>query len=455
MDAFVIQGGRPLRGTVEIHGSKNAALPLMAAALATDQPVTLRGVPDLADIRSMVKLLESLGVEVQRTGATGSACGGGDLAMHRTDGTKRIAHYDIVRTMRAGICVLGPLLGRHGEARVSMPGGCAIGDRPVDLHLRGLRAMGAQIELDAGYITATGPDGSGSRLRGAHVFLGGPMGSTVLGTANVMTAAVLAEGTTVIESAACEPEVVDLANLLTAMGAQISGAGSPTITIEGVDALSGADHRIIPDRIEAGTYVCAAAITGGDVTLTNFPTAMLTAFLDRLRIVGVTLEAEAGAEARSAEAPDRDRQSVRVVAQRRLMPVQIVTQPHPGFPTDLQAQVMALLTLADGNSIITEKIFPDRFMHAPELARMGADITRVGASAIITGTRELVGAPVMASDLRASAGLVIAGLAARGTTTVNRVYHLDRGYERMELTLQQLGAQIERVDDSKLPVGGV
>ena len=543
MDAFVIQGGRPLRGSVRIHGSKNAALPLMAAALLTDQPVTLHDVPDLMDIRNMLRLLESLGVSVTRgstpnpppptpkpaaaaaapktsdaeyagpyrglnelnkgakpktsppppptpvlSGSEGrdqpnnapsgsaGAGGGGALHLHATDPTRSVAHYDIVRTMRAGICALGPLLAARGEAVVSMPGGCAIGDRPVDLHLRGLRALGAQITLDAGYIHATAPGHqTGSdrskrgRLRGSHVFLGGPMGSTVLGTANVMSAAVLARGTTIIESAACEPEVVDLADLLIAMGAKITGAGSPTMVIEGVEELHGTEHTIIPDRIEAGTYVAAAAITGGDVTLENFPTGMLTAFLDRLRIVGITLEpttttpVPSGSEGRdtsggsggrdtsggSAHAPHQ-RHTVRVITQRRLAPVHIVTQPHPGFPTDLQAQVMALLTLADGNSIITEKIFPDRFMHVPELLRMNANITRTGTSAIITGTRELVGAPVMASDLRASAGLVIAGLAARGTTTINRVYHLDRGYEKMELTLQDLGANIQRVDDKDL-----
>jgi UDP-N-acetylglucosamine 1-carboxyvinyltransferase len=525
MDAFVIQGGRPLRGSVRIHGSKNAALPLMAASLLTDQPVTLHDVPDLADIRNMLRLLESLGVSIMRGRTPGpppaqpkpaaaaaapktpdaeyagpyqglnelnksakpkappatapkpssersegpdqaqDQTTGGALNLHATDPTKSLAHYEIVRTMRAGICVLGPLLGARGEAKVSMPGGCAIGDRPVDLHLRGLRALGAQITLEAGYIHATAPGhvpgtdrARRGRLQGAHVFLGGPMGSTVLGTANVMSAAVLAEGTTIIESAACEPEVVDLADLLIAMGAKISGAGSPTIVIEGVDELLGAEHVIIPDRIEAGTYVAAAAITAGDVTLENFPTGMLTAFLDRLRIVGITLEPTPKPNAERSEASDasgaahapHQRHTVRVVSQRRLAPVHIVTQPHPGFPTDLQAQVMALLTLADGNSIITEKIFPDRFMHVPELLRMNANITRTGTSAIITGSRELVGAPVMASDLRASAGLVIAGLAARGTTTVNRVYHLDRGYEKMERTLQNLGANIQRLDDKDL-----
>ncbi|MEM9881929.1 MAG: UDP-N-acetylglucosamine 1-carboxyvinyltransferase [Planctomycetota bacterium] len=438
MDSFIIEGGRPLRGTVRVNGSKNACLPLMAAALLTDRPVTLRGVPDLSDIRNMQRLLDSLGCSL-----SGEAKG---LTIHADDDTKVVAHYDIVRTMRAGICVLGPLLARRGEARVSMPGGCAIGDRPVDLHVRGLRALGAEITLDAGYIVAKSP-GTGRRLQGAHVFLGGPNGSTVLGTANVLSAAVLAEGTTVIECAACEPEIEDLGRLLISMGANITGLGSPRITVEGVAQLTGTPapgHPVMPDRIEAGTYLMAAAITHGDVVLENFPTDSLGATLDRLERVGVTVE-PADADAASSEIRNPKSQTVRVATARRLSPVQVVTQPHPGFPTDLQAQIMALLTLADGNAIVTEKIFPDRFLHVAELLRMGADITRVGPSAMITGVRELVGAPVMASDLRASAGLVIAGLAARGTTTINRVYHLDRGYERMEATLQGLGAAIERV----------
>lgn len=428
MDSFQITGGRPLRGTVRINGSKNACLPLMAAALLTDQPVTLRGVPALSDIRNMQRLLESLGCDLSESD--------GNVTIHGRDTSKILAHYDIVRTMRAGICVLGPLLASRGKAKVSMPGGCAIGDRPVDLHLRGLEALGATITLEAGYITAEAP--KGGRLKGAHVFLGGPNGSTALGTANVMSAAALAQGTTVIECAACEPEMEDVGHLLIAMGAKITGLGSPRITIEGVESLHGAEHDVMPDRIEAGTYLMAAAITHGDVTLENFPTDTLGAALDRLREIGVTVES-------NGDAKPGLRDTVRVAVARRLNPVQVVTQPHPGFPTDLQAQIMALLTLADGNAIITEKIFPDRFLHVAELLRMGAKITRVGPSAMITGVRELVGAPVMASDLRASAGLVIAALAAKGETKINRVYHLDRGYEQMEVTLQALGAQIERV----------
>ncbi|MFN3165927.1 MAG: UDP-N-acetylglucosamine 1-carboxyvinyltransferase [Phycisphaeraceae bacterium] len=359
----------------------------------------------------------------------------------------------MVRKMRAGICVLGPLLAARGEARVSLPGGCAIGDRPVDLHIRGLRALGAEITLDTGYIIAKPP--ASGRLQGTTLFLGGPNGSTVLGTANVLCAAVLAEGTTVIESAACEPEITDLCVLLNKMGAKITGAGTPRITIEGVDKLHGAEHTVLPDRIEAGTYVMAAAITGGDVTLENFPTDTLLAAIDRLEDMGIQLEflnakpTESRGDSMGSPATQPGlRDTVRVVTPRVFNPVQVVTQPHPGFPTDLQAQLMALLTLSDGNAIVTEKIFPDRFLHVAELLRMGANITRVGNSAVITGTRQLFGAPVMASDLRASAGLVIAGLAARGQTIINRVYHLDRGYQEMEKTLQGLGADIERVKAS-------
>ena len=435
MDAFVINGGQRLRGSVRIHGSKNAALPLMAAALLTDEPLMLRDVPDLADIRNMKKLLATLGCQIKDPSQAN-----GDCELQATDRDRCLAHYDLVRTMRAGICVLGPLLGRRGRARVSMPGGCAIGDRPVDLHLRGLRSLGANIHLDEGYIVAKAP---GGRLCGTHVFLGGPNGSTVLGTANIMSAAVLAEGRTIIESAACEPEIEDLQTLLNSMGAQVRGGGSPVITIDGVNRLGGATHDVIPDRIEAGTFICAAAITNGDVTLENFPTRSLTAALDRFHEAGVQIDS-------TTQTNNRLRETVRAAADRVLRPVHVVTQPHPGFPTDLQAQIMALLCLADGNSIITEKIFPDRFLHVAELMRMGASLIRSGPSVMVAGTRELTGAPVMASDLRASAGLVLAGLAARGQTIVNRVYHLDRGYERMEDALRKLGADIQRVDERDL-----
>ncbi len=434
MDRFVIEGGRRLEGRVRVNGSKNAALPLMAAALLTDRPVTLRGVPALADIENMLRLLDELGVE--RTGELGA---GGALTLRSADESNSHARYEIVRTMRASICALGPMLARRGAARVSMPGGCAIGDRPVDLHLRGLRALGAEIDLDGGDIIARAP--ASGRLKGDLVFLGGPMGSTVLGTANVLCAATLAEGRTIIECAACEPEIVDLARLLTAMGARIQGAGSPRIIVDGVESLSGAEHEVLPDRIEAGTYMCAAAITNGQITMENCPIDCLLAAQDRLEEVGVRVERL-----------DRDecptRATVRVTSDRVLRPVEVTTQPHPGFPTDLQAQLMALLCLADGNSVVTEKIFPERFLHVAELARMGARCFRQGATVVVSGVRRLKGAPVMASDLRASAGLVLAGLAAEGTTTVNRVYHLDRGYERMELTLQELGARIRRVEGS-------
>jgi len=444
MDAFIIRGGRRLRGEMTVNGAKNAALPQMAAALLTDQPVSLHDAPPLQDLRNMARLLRELGCEVDFDEAKRT------LRLQSVDAAPDTARYDVVRTMRASICVLGPLLARRGRARVSMPGGCQIGDRPVDLHLRGLEALGASIELDQGYIVATA-----DRLRGARVFLGGQNGSTVLGTINVMSAAVLAEGRTVIESAACEPEVVDAARLLTKMGARIDGAGSPRLVIDGVDQLHGAEHQLLPDRIEAGTYLTAAAITNGEITLHNCPLEGLGAVIDRLHDVHVDVDlldepgdadASAAETSQAAHGDDELRRSVRVGSARRLNPTQITTQPYPGFPTDLQAQMMALLCLADGNSIITEKIFPDRFLHVAELLRMGGSLMRNGASVLVTGVRELKGAPVMASDLRASAGLVLAGLAARGETIVNRVYHLDRGYDRMERTLQTLGAEIERVD---------
>ncbi len=443
MDSFIINGGRELKGTVRVHGSKNASLPLMAAALLTDQPLTLHDVPDLSDIRNMKRLLATLGCTVEHVGDEPVSR---TLTLHATDPSLTEAPYEIVKTMRAGICVLGPVLAKRGKARVSMPGGCAIGDRPVDLHLRGLKALGAEISLDAGDIVAVAP-GPDKKLIGAHVFLGGPSGSTVLGTANVMCAATLAKGQTIIESAACEPEIEDLAHMLIKMGAKIQGAGSPRLIIDGIDELNGTDHCIIPDRIEAGTYVFAAAITRSKITLENFPTDALGAALDRLHAIGVEVAPVADSD-KTSGAFDRHRGAVTINVPNGLKPVQVFTQPHPGFPTDLQAQIMSLLCLADGNSSITEKIFPDRFLHVAELLRMGANLTRNGPSVVVTGVKQLIGAPVMASDLRASAGLVLAGLAAKGTTTINRVYHLDRGYERMELTLQSLGADIQRISNS-------
>lgn len=429
MDAFRIQGGARLAGRIAIDGSKNAMLPLMAASILSDDEVVLRGIPELSDGTNMLRLLEELGVRSDRTHGT--------ISLKPVDTDANHARYDIVKTMRASICVLGPLLARRHKAVISMPGGCAFGARPVDLHLRGLAALGAKFELDGGDIYATA-----DRLRGTTVFLGGPFGSTVLGTANVMSAATLAEGRTIIECAACEPEVVDLANLLSAMGARITGAGSPRIIIDGVEQLGGADHPIIPDRIVAGTYAIAAGITNGDVILDDFPYDYLLALVDYLEKVGVHLM-------RTDDTQDPRRCSVQITSDRRLKPVILTTQPHPGFPTDLQAQMMTLLCLADGNSIITEKIYPERFMHVAELTRMGASLFRQGSTVVVEGGRKLIGAPVMASDLRASASLILAGLVAEGETMVSRVYHLDRGYSRMEETLNALGANIERFNPDR------
>ncbi len=476
MDTFVIVGGRRLFGRVRINGSKNAALPLLAAALLTDQPVTLRDVPNLADIRNMIKLLSELGCSrIDAAPGTEEAVkpgAGGVVTLRAGDESASHARYEIVRTMRASISTLGPMLAKRGFARVSLPGGCSIGERPVDLHLRGLAALGAQISLDSGDIVAKAPPGG---LVGATMFLGGTFGSTVLGTANVMCAAALAKGTTVIECAACEPEIVDLAAMLNAMGARVRGAGSPRLVIEGVSELGGVDHTIIPDRIEAGTFVIAAAMTNGDVTIDNCPMDALLSANFVLSAAGVHVSPVAGlastlthpGRARTPaltlstgggggvspvaiDADDPMRRTVRVTCDRTIRPVEVTTQPHPGFPTDLQAQLMSLLTMADGNSVITERIFPDRFLHVAELSRMGAKLIRQGSTVIVSGVRRLVGAPVMASDLRASAGLVLAGMAAEGTTVVNRVYHLDRGYEKMEQRLQSLGAAIERVDEKEL-----
>ncbi|MHC4948456.1 MAG: UDP-N-acetylglucosamine 1-carboxyvinyltransferase [Planctomycetota bacterium] len=431
MDAFVIEGGSRLSGRIAVDGSKNATLPMMAAAILAAEPVTLRRVPELSDIANMARLLGELGCRVSGTHGT--------ISIETVDPERTHARYDIVRTMRASICVLGPLLARRRRVSVAMPGGCAFGARPVDLHLRGLEALGARIELRGGDIHATA-----DRLRGATIFLGGAYGSTVLGTANVMCAATLAEGRTVIESAACEPEVVGLAELLNAMGARISGAGTPRITVEGVEDLGGADHAVMPDRIVAGTYAVASAITNGDVVLDDFPHDELLAVIDSLDRMGVHVE-------RLDEREDPRCCRVQVTSERRLQPIMFTTQPYPGFPTDLQAQMMALLCFASGNSIITEKIYPERFLHVAELTRMGAQLFRQGPTVVVQGVERLVGAPVMASDLRASACLVLAGLAAEGQTTVSRVYHLDRGYVRMEQTLAALGASIRRV---KADAGG-
>jgi UDP-N-acetylglucosamine 1-carboxyvinyltransferase len=421
MDKFLITSGRRLKGQVTVSGAKNASLPIMAAAILGEGPSVIHNVPDLADVRAMVDLLDDLGLETSFTS-------GSPVKLEVTDEGASHARYDRVRKMRASICVLGPLLAKRKKVRVAMPGGCAIGARPVNLHLRGLEAMGAEIELDGGDIVARC-----RKLTGGQVFLGGPFGSTVLGTANVMMAATLADGRTVIESAACEPEIVDLADFLTGMGARISGAGTPRVVIEGVSSLNGCEHRVIPDRIEAGTFMIAAAMTNGELTLNNVCLDHMLAVVDKLREVGVLIETDGG--------------GVTVSSARRLEPADATTQPYPGFPTDLQAQLMTLLCLADGNSAITEKIFPDRFMHVAELLRMGADIRKEGPTAIVTGVKKLVGAPVMASDLRASAALVLAGLVAKGQTTIQRVYHIDRGYERIESKLRAVGADIQRVSE--------
>lgn len=419
MDVFRIEGPVRLTGHVDVNGSKNASLPIMAAALLAPGTSTLLGVPRLADISVCKELIDQLGCKVERRDD-------GVLTIDATKIENPIGPYDIVRKMRASVCILGPLLARCGRVEVSMPGGCAIGDRPIDLHLIGLRQLGAQIHLKNGYVIAEAPQG----LKGASIFLGGPFGSTVLGTANVMMAATLAKGRTIIESAACEPEVSDLANCLNAMGARVAGIGSPRLVIDGVSHLHPIQYRVIPDRIEAGTFMAAAAITGGEVHIGHCRLDDMMAVVDRLRLIGITVE------------PNGD--GCTVVGAESFRPTDITTQPYPGFPTDLQAQFMALLALANGNSVIVEKIFPDRFLHVAELNRMAANLRKEGAAVIIAGVKKLVAAPVMASDLRASAALVIAGLAAEGTTIINRVYHIDRGYERIEERLNQLGAKVYR-----------
>ncbi len=420
MDSLLIKGGVPLNGDVTISGAKNAVLPIMAATLLTAERCVIRRVPDLSDVKFMAQILTSLGAEVKLEGDTFTVCAAK---------INPVGDYDLIRKMRGSICIMGPLLGRLRKATVSLPGGCVIGARPIDLHLKGFQALGAKIKIEAGYVHATAP-----KLKGGDLFLGGRAGPTVLGTANIMMAASLAEGVTIIESAACEPEVVDVANFLNAMGAKIVGAGSPTVTITGVKKLHGAEHEVIPDRIEAATFAIAAAATNGEVTIHGARADHLHAVLDKLREAGVKIE--------------RNGASIKVKRNGKLKPVDITTLPYSGFPTDVQAQMMVLMALTPGISIITERIFESRFMHVSELARLGADIAIEGPSAIIKGGKPLSGAPVMASDLRASAALVIAGLAARGKTQVNRVYHLDRGYEKIDAKLRKLGARIERVQET-------
>jgi UDP-N-acetylglucosamine 1-carboxyvinyltransferase len=427
MDVFRITGGRPLRGTVQAGGAKNAALPLFAAALLADEPVTLANVPDLSDVRFMADILRHLGAEVERP-----APGAWRIT------AKEIGHrapYDLVRKMRASVCLMGPLVGRLRTAVVSLPGGCVIGPRPIDLHLKGFAGLGCGVAIDGGYVHL-----DGRHLHGSSVFLGGRHGSTALGTANILMAATLAPGVTRIESAACEPEIVDLCRLLVAMGARIDGIGSHALVVHGVERLHGAEHRVVPDRIEAGTFLLAGAITRGDVTVLGARSGDLAALLDKMQEAGIPVEA-LGPETlrvRADQAHDR-------------RPVDIITLPHPGFPTDLQAQMCALMAVTPGLSIVTEKVFPNRFMHVPELQRMGADIAIEGPSAIIKGSERLSGAPVMASDLRASAALVLAALAAPGETWIQRVYHIDRGYDRIDARLRDLGATIERLPAGAMP----
>jgi len=419
VERFVIQGGRRLVGDVQIGGAKNSVLPIMAAALLTDEEVVVRRVPRLRDVTSQIRILQALGARVVHDEKAGT------LRIKVTNEDLVTAPYELVRTMRASICVLGPLLAKRQRARVSLPGGCVIGVRPIDLHLRGMEALGAKIDVRGGYVEA-----EAHPLRGATIFLGSSAGSTVLGTGNVVMAAVMAEGVTVLENAAQEPEVVDLCRMLEKMGAKIEGIGSHCLTITGVTRLRGVEHEVIPDRIEAGTFAIAGATTGGDVTVRGCHPPHLLAVIERLRAAGVTVNWSA--DWLQVKAPDRFR------------PIDVSTLPYPGFPTDLQAQIMAMLTRADGISMVHERIYPDRFIHVAELHRMGARIRKEGLTVIIEGVAKLSGAPVMASDLRGSAALVLAGLTADGETEVHRVYHIDRGYERIDERLRSLGARIQR-----------
>ncbi len=432
MEKLVIEGGHPLEGSVEVCGSKNAVLPILAAALLTQEKLRIGNAPLLSDVSTMMAVLRDLECSAER-----NADGSVELCAAARPTQK--ADWENVRKMRGSVAVLGPLLARTGRAEISLPGGCVFGVRPIDLHLKGMQALGARVKIEHGYVIAEAPRGG---LRGAEMHLAGPMGSTVLGTANVMMAATLAKGRTVIHGAACEPEVEDLGNCLLAMGAKIKGLGSPRIEIEGVAQLGGAQWDVIPDRIEAGTYVIAGAMSGGKVRVEKCRPDHLTALLDRMWEARVPFDA--GPDWIETQ-PYHPRDPAR-----RPRATDVTTHPHPGFPTDLQAQWMALMTLADGISVIDEAIYPDRYMHIAELARLGANIRRVGTAAIVQGTERLSGAQVMASDLRASAALVLAGLVAEGTTEVHRVYHIDRGYERIEERLAGLGAVIARADEKEL-----
>ena len=421
MQKLAIQGGSRLNGGVRISGAKNAALPILCACLLTRDTLQLDNVPDLNDVVTMRRLLQQMGVAIQGDGAETGLCA--------AEIDKLEAPYEMVKTMRAAILVLGPLVARFGEARVSLPGGCAIGSRPVDLHIKGLQAMGAEINIEHGYIHAQVPHGKGSRrLKGARIFFDLV---SVTGTENLMMAAVLADGVTVLENAAREPEVVDLANCLVAMGAKIEGAGSDTISITGVEKLHGASHRVMPDRIESGTFLVAATAAGGDITLTGARADILENVLEKLQEAGAVIQVAAD--------------MINLKMHRRPKAVNVRTSPYPAFPTDMQAQFMAMNTIAEGNAIVVETIFENRFMHVQELRRLGAQIDVEGNTAVIRGCAQLEGATIMATDLRASACLVIAGLVAQGETIVDRIYHLDRGYEHIEAKLSALGANIRRV----------
>ncbi len=426
MDVFRVYGGQPLEGEITISGSKNAALPIFAACLLTTEQITLTNIPNLSDIRYMVEILDYLGAKVEQPESGKWIVQAGEIS--------HIAPYELVRKMRASVCLLGPLVGRLKKAEISIPGGCVIGPRPIDLHLKGLRKLNCKVSVSEGYVHV-----DASQITGSDVFLGGRNGSTVTGTANLIMASVLAPGKTRIESAACEPEIIDLCQMLIKMGAKIENIGGPELIITGVEKLSGCKHRVIPDRIEAGTFILAAAMTQGNVRLNGISYTYLGAFLDKLHESELHIEVT--------------EDSITVFPHKgNLKPVDIITLPYPGFPTDLQAQMSSLMSITKGISIITEKIYPNRFMHVPELQRMGANIAIEGPSAIIKGPCKFSGAPVMASDLRASAALILAALAGQNETWVQRIYHLDRGYESFEQKLNSLGAKIERLSDKNLPV---
>ena len=429
MEKMVIEGGFPLNGKVRVNGAKNAALPIMAACLLLKGTSKLKGIPELTDVSTLCKILNELGADTVK-------CLDGSLDITVMDEKNIIAPYDLVRTMRASICVLGPLLGKRGMAQVSIPGGCSIGSRPIDIHIKGVEALGAKVEVKDGYIIATG-----DKMKGSEVYLGGPYGSTVLGTCNVIMAAVLAEGRTIIDNAACEPEVQDLAHFLNKAGANITAIGESNLIVDGVDELNGVEYEIIPDRIEAGTIMIAGAITGGNITLENDASCYLASVIDKLREAGVDIEMpDAGVNTPGSVSSGE----CTVKSNGDIKPINITTLPYPGMPTDMQAQFSALLSIANGTSIITERVFPHRFMHVAELNRLGANIRNDDAIAIIKGVSSLSGTTVMASDLRASASLIVAGLAAKGVTEIRRLYHIDRGYERLEDRLTSLGAKIWR-----------